>query len=108
MTKKLILLLLTVTMGSALFVSAQEAPKAVMTFKSKVKDFGTFKEERGSVSYSFEFTNTGKQPVIIKRVHASCGCTTPSWSRQPVAPGQKGYIKATYNARNRQIGRAHV
>ncbi len=101
MTKKLILLLLTVTIGSTLFVSAQKSPKAVMTFKSTTKDFGTFKEEKGSVTHSFDFTNTGKQPVIIKKVHASCGCTTPSWSRQPIAPGQKGYIKVTYHAKNR-------
>ncbi len=101
MTKKLILLLLSITVGSVLLVSAQEAPKGKMTFKSTVYDFGTFKEELKSVSHAFEFKNTGKQPIIIQRVSASCGCTTPDWTRSPVAPGQKGYIKVTYNARNR-------
>lgn len=51
----------------------------------------------GAVTTQFEFTNTGKSPVIIKRVSASCGCTTPSYTREPVLPGKKGVISAKYS-----------
>ncbi len=101
MSKKLILLLLAVTIGSPLFVLAQQAPVAIMKFKEKEKDFGTFKEEIGSVTYSFKFKNVGKKPVIIRNVYSTCGCTVPDWSKQPIAPGKEGYVKATYNAKNR-------
>lgn len=53
------------------------------------------------MSYDFEFTNTGNQPVTIGRVTASCGCTTPDWTKTPVLPGKKGYIKVTYDPKNR-------
>ncbi len=101
MSKKLILLLLAVTIGSPLFVLAQQAPVAIMKFKEKEKDFGTFKEEKGSVSCFFQFKNVGEKPVIIKDVKATCGCTVPDWSKQPVAPGKTGYVRVTYSAKNR-------
>lgn len=50
------------------------------------------------VTFEFEFTNTGKEPVLITDVKASCGCTTPDYSRSPVKPGEKGTVKAVYNA----------
>ncbi|MFA8432927.1 MAG: DUF1573 domain-containing protein [Marinifilaceae bacterium] len=75
--------------------------KPTMKFDSKEYDFGTFKEETGKITHSFEFVNTGNQPIIINNVRSSCGCTSPDWSRKPVAPGQKGFIKATFDPRNR-------
>jgi len=50
------------------------------------------------VSHEFRFTNKGKVPLVITNVQASCGCTTPDWSKDPVPPGQQGFIKATFNA----------
>lgn len=50
------------------------------------------------VTFEFEFTNTGKEPVLITEVKASCGCTTSDYSRSPVKPGEKGQVKAVYNA----------
>ncbi|GAB4280152.1 MAG: DUF1573 domain-containing protein [Marinilabiliales bacterium] len=79
--------------------SQQKAP--AISFKEEVYDFGTIKEEDGSVTCTFEFTNTGNEPLIINNVKASCGCTTPDWTKTPVAPGKKGYVKATYNPKNR-------
>jgi hypothetical protein len=93
-------LLVVAIVGSTFFVSAQDT-KPVMKIDSKVHDFETFKEEVGLTSYSFEFVNTGSQPVIINQVRSSCGCTSPEWSKEPVAPGQKGHIKATFNPKNR-------
>lgn len=78
---------------------AQE--KAQISFDKSTHDFGTIKEEDGSVSYQFDFTNNGKTPVIIEGVRASCGCTTPGWTKDPVLPGKKGYVKALYNPKNR-------
>ncbi|MBE0652599.1 MAG: DUF1573 domain-containing protein, partial [Bacteroidales bacterium] len=59
------------------------------------------KEADGEVTCKFEFTNTGNEPLIIQRVTASCGCTTPTWTRQPVMPGEKGFVNAAYNPANR-------
>lgn len=48
----------------------------------------------------FEFTNNGNEPLILASVKASCGCTTPSWTKEPVMPGQTGQIKVHYNTNN--------
>jgi len=50
------------------------------------------------VTHEFTFTNSGTVPLVITNVQASCGCTTPDWSKDPVMPGGKGFIKATYSA----------
>jgi hypothetical protein len=50
------------------------------------------------VYYTFEIVNTGKTPLKLADVHASCGCTTPEWSREPIAPGATAQIKVGYNA----------
>jgi hypothetical protein len=50
------------------------------------------------VTFEFVFTNTGKEPILITDVKASCGCTTPDYSKSPVKPGEKGIVKAVYNA----------
>jgi len=50
------------------------------------------------VTISFQFVNNGKAPLVISRVESSCGCTAVDYSKAPVSPNQKGYVKATYNA----------
>lgn len=80
-----------------LFVSASNAQKAVIQFQEKIHDFGQIKEEDGKVSYQFKFTNTGTGPLVISRVQASCGCTTPNWTKEPIEPGNSGSIMVTYN-----------
>jgi len=45
----------------------------------------------------FRFVNNGNEPLILTDVHASCGCTVPSWTKEPVMPGKEGVIKVTYN-----------
>lgn len=100
MNRKIIFLLAVVLCGSVAFANAQNT-KPVMKFASKTHDFGTFKEELGKQVYSFEFVNEGKQPIIINQVRSSCGCTSPDWTKKPVAPGQKGFIKATFDPKNR-------
>lgn len=62
-------------------------------------DFGTIKEEGGKVSHRFEFTNSGPNPFVIQKVETSGGCTTPTFTREPVLPGRKGYVEITYESR---------
>ncbi len=69
-------------------------------FEKETHDFGTIQEGDPAV-HEFSFTNTGDQPIVISRVKASCGCTTPFWTREPVLPGEKGTIKASYNSKGR-------
>jgi hypothetical protein len=89
---KRILISLVMLAGATAAAQAQETVK----FDKTVHDFGNVPEQGGPVTYSFEFTNTGNVPVIIQDVAASCGCTTPGWSKEPVAPGGRGFVKATF------------
>jgi archaellum component FlaG (FlaF/FlaG flagellin family) len=75
---------------------AQQADTTV-AFTAIVHDFGDIVQNSGPQTHAFEFINTGTEPVTIQNVSASCGCTTPGWTREPVAPGQRGEVKATYN-----------
>lgn len=76
---------------------AENPNQADIKFEKETHDFGTIPQGT-PVTYTFVFTNTGKEPLIITNASASCGCTTPDWSKEPIKPGQKGYVKATYNA----------
>ncbi len=71
-----------------------------LTFAKEAHDFGNV-EEGTQATYEFEFTNTGKAPVVISNVSASCGCTTPFWTKDPVLPGKKGKVTASYNSSGR-------
>lgn len=93
MKKISLTLLLIIVMSGVLF--AQNKPE--VTFKKNVHDYGSIKEEVEVAVSEFEFTNTGKSPVVIQRVIASCGCTSPSYTREPVLPGKSGEIKVAYS-----------
>ena len=67
-----------------------------ISFSQQEHDFGQ-KPVGKPVSYEFVFTNIGNKPLVLSNVKASCGCTTPSWTKEPILPGQKGSIKAQYN-----------
>lgn len=75
--------------------------KPNINFKTTTYDFGDVNEEKGKVSFTFEFTNNGGQPLVVHNVSASCGCTSPEWSKMPIAPGGKGFVKATFDPANR-------
>jgi hypothetical protein len=91
-----ILFLLIIFCGFCLKSQAQ----AEIKFEETTFDFGEITEGE-QATHTFRFTNTGKQELIISNVRASCGCTTPNWTKAPVAPGETGIIKASYNSRNR-------
>lgn len=61
---------------------------AEISFKKDVHDFGKVKNGADAI-YEFEFTNTGKEPLIISEVKKTCGCTTPTWSKEPIMPGKQ-------------------
>ncbi len=69
-------------------------------FVTEQHDFGTI-PEGPQAKFDFEFTNVGKEPLILTDVHASCGCTTPVWSKEPISPGAKSKITAVYNTKGR-------
>lgn len=79
---------------------AQTAPYAEIAFEKAIHDYGTIKES-GYAHCEFEFSNTGNAPLEIRRVTASCGCTTPDYPKAPIAPGAKGTIKVAYNTTGR-------
>ncbi len=102
MKKLLFLLLLTGTasVGYGQTAAATPAPNTdnpVFEWDGQTFDFGKIKQGV-PVTHEFKFTNKGKGALLIANAQPSCGCTTPDWSRQPVPPGQQGFIKATYNA----------
>jgi len=70
---------------------------AVLTLENDSYDFGEVKEGE-KVEHEFAFTNTGTEPLIISRVQASCGCTTPEYSKNPIAAGEKGTVKVVFNS----------
>ena len=69
----------------------------IIKFKEIVHDFGNVRQNIPAECV-FEFTNTGTDAVALEDVKAGCGCTTPDWNTNPVAPGQTGKIKAKYNS----------
>ena len=75
--------------------------KGKITVDKTTNDFGTVSENGGSVSTTFTIRNNMEEPILITHASASCGCTTPSWTREPIEPGKTGKIEITYNPRNR-------
>lgn len=82
------------------FALLETRAQGILTFTKDAHDFGRVTEGK-MASHEFEFTNTGNAPVVISNVTASCGCTTPFWTREPVLPGKKGKIAASYNSSGR-------
>jgi LEA14-like dessication related protein len=83
------------------YTTTAQTKTGTVSFEKTEHDFGKISEEKGSVTYEFKFTNTGGSPVIVSNVKASCGCTTPDWSKDPILPGKSGFVKATYDPKNR-------
>ena len=89
---------------SSLLLSGLTASPQYMQTKMQISppehNFGVFKEESGRQTFDFIVTNTGNSPLIIQKVVASCGCTTPEWTRMPIPPGGKGKVTAIYDPVN--------
>lgn len=83
-----------------LFVATFANAQGVIKFKNEGHDFGKI-EEGVQATHTFEFTNTGTAPVVISNAQASCGCTTPDWTKDPVMPGKTGKVTASFNSQGR-------
>lgn len=74
-----------------------QSKEEVLQLKETQYDFGKIAQGK-PVTHIFEVINTGKEALVLENVQASCGCTTPEWSRQPIAPGTAQQITVGYNA----------
>lgn len=98
MKKIVIFSFLVLASFSQLFAQdKKDGPKAEIAFEKLTHDFGTI-WDGVPVEYNFEFTNKGQAPLILNNVQPSCGCTAPSWPREPIMPGQKAKIIVVYSA----------
>ncbi len=75
-------------------------PTTTMTFNESSFDFGTV-EAGEKVRHTYEFTNTGKEPLVISNAKGSCGCTVPKWPQEPIAPGDSGKIEVEFDSKNK-------
>lgn len=92
-------LIVIVFVGFVFPCRSQQAEPLI--FREKTFDFGEIGEAQGSAVHDFIFTNNSGRAVTIVSVQASCGCTTPDWTRTPVQPGKTGFIKASFDPRGR-------
>lgn len=91
--------------GASSQAVAEVRPVAVFNLENDTFDFGVV-QEGVKVEHVFDFVNTGEAPLIISNVLASCGCTTPEYSKHPIAPGEKGTVKVMFDS-NGQLGKQH-
>jgi len=84
-------------MNFVLSILLSLAVGANFNFDKTVHNFGEIGVKDGPVSCEFTLTNTGSEPLTIFAVVSGCGCTGVSWTREDIAPGAKGVIKATYS-----------
>lgn len=94
---KKITLILCLTLLFVTFEGYAKKKQAEISFVENSYNFGTIPEKGGSVSHTFEFTNTGDGNLVIVDASADCGCTVPEFPVKPIAPGHKGVIKVTFN-----------
>lgn len=97
--KKIFLFMMMVVccMTTAMAQDGAEKKQAEIKFDKYTHNFGKFSEMSPKVTCVFTYTNVGNAPLVINQAVASCGCTVPEYTKQPVMPGQKGEIKVTYN-----------
>lgn len=74
-----------------------------MAYSETSHDFGTV-EEGPDATCKFTFVNKGNEPIIIQKAQASCGCTVPSYSNEPVAPGKTGTIDVAFHTKGKPAG----
>lgn len=96
--KQIVFIFMAILLATGM-ASAQK--KAVISADKTSFEFGTIKEADGKVSHTFQITNKGEMPLVITRVIASCGCTTPEWPKEPIAPGKDAEIKVTFDPAGR-------
>lgn len=118
---KKVILFISLAMGISMGIAAQSQKSVKSEIRpngqTKAKNYaeikfdtlrcnlGIFPESDPVRKYSFKFTNVGTAPLIINQAFASCGCTVPSFTKEPIKAGEKGSIDVTYNGEGLMPGR---
>lgn len=101
--KKILILLMLALTAAGVAMAKKKVPqgKPDIVFAESVYDFGNISEEGGYATHEFTFTNTGHAPLAILSTSATCGCTTPKATKQPIAPGKTGKVTVSYSPKGR-------
>ncbi|MBO4810371.1 MAG: DUF1573 domain-containing protein [Prevotella sp.] len=104
--KKLLLFTLLLICGATATMAQKPVEKkpAEIKFDAVSHNFGEFSKGNPVVSTKFTFTNVGEQDLVINQAVASCGCTVPKYTKEPIKPGEKGEINVTYNGTGKALG----
>ncbi len=76
--------------------SMPDLPPTELVFDSLSHDFGVIPDNKKAYT-RFSFKNTGKEPLLIVSAEASCGCTVPSWPKEPIAPGKESFVEIAFD-----------
>lgn len=101
--KKFILTFVVALFGFTAFAQEAESGSRI-SFEEKVINYGKI-EKGANGTRVFKFKNEGTEPLVLNSVRASCGCTTPKWTREPIAPGEEGEINVKYDTN--RLGNFH-
>ena len=93
------IMLLFAGVAKAQDTKVQNGPE--IEFEKIVHDYGEV-PYNGNGECEFRFTNTGNEPLLVQKPKSSCGCTIPSWPKEPILPGESEVIKVTY--RTNRVG----
>lgn len=95
---KKVLLSIVVCLFAFIGANAQDKGGPIIEMKKEVHDYGTI-ENGADGTCEFKFKNTGQSDLVISNCRASCGCTVPTWSKDPIAPGKSGSITVKYDTK---------
>jgi hypothetical protein len=95
-------LVLLIILSLATLANAQDQARVVssapkLSFVETSHNFGIIRSGQ-MVSHTFEFENTGEEPLVLTKVETTCGCTATQWTREPLQAGQKGQITVTFDS----------
>lgn len=96
--KKLVFLIGVLVMMAGVAMAQEEKVSEngpEIEFEKLVHDYGEV-QYNGNGECEFRFTNTGNEPLILQKPKSSCGCTVPTWPKEPILPGESDVIKVTY------------
>lgn len=98
--KKVLFSLIVLFIGAlgAKAIAQEVGSGAMIEFEKETHDYGNV-EYDGNGQCTFVFKNTGNAPLIISNAKGSCGCTVPSWPKEPIAPGKTGTITVKYDTK---------
>lgn len=96
--------IISIMMCLGLMVTTKTFAQAEIQFDNTTMNLGTFSDKNPKQSCVFTFTNIGDKPLIVNQAVASCGCTVPTFTKDPIAPGEKGEIKVTYDGSGKFAG----